>query len=340
MFSPSGLVAEHTTEGETSLSGRVVPLGQGFLVVHSRLRITRDGGHSLLAVRDPEITTRLSRGDASLSGADAHTSIPADGQAEFRSSQGLSSPNSTVPPAVQSGTVADSYTLPTLQSPRALDTANSTSASEVRGGLAHTDASAGDSNVHLTSPPAVPPEPGTPSPIPATLEPLITYLRAQHRAGVARVNYRIVRQELAAGRPPYVTRKAVRAAMKAGAECGVLTYSSQTDGIWLRLTDLGMSGAPHSAPTGGSASSAEPAVPTATNPTTSFAPIVRELQNRRARGELQPTRKSVRKCLKNSAEQPYGTKVGPFNAALAKAVSQGAVILKGEGKASWLELPA
>jgi len=42
-------------------SGPITPLGQGYLVVHSRLRITRDGGHSLLAVRDSSKTTRLNR---------------------------------------------------------------------------------------------------------------------------------------------------------------------------------------------------------------------------------------------------------------------------------------
>lgn len=38
----------------------MTPLGQEYLVVHSRQRITRDGGHSFLAVQD-EGHTRLGR---------------------------------------------------------------------------------------------------------------------------------------------------------------------------------------------------------------------------------------------------------------------------------------
>ena len=51
--------------GSSSLTDRplnvasVSPLGQGFLFVRSRARVTVDGGHSLLAIRDPATTTRL-----------------------------------------------------------------------------------------------------------------------------------------------------------------------------------------------------------------------------------------------------------------------------------------
>lgn len=41
--------------------GSVVPLGQGYLVLRSRLRLTLDGGHSLLAVSTPGMNTRLGR---------------------------------------------------------------------------------------------------------------------------------------------------------------------------------------------------------------------------------------------------------------------------------------
>lgn len=41
--------------------GTVAPIGQGYLHVQSRLRVTTDGGHSILAVNDPEHTTRFGR---------------------------------------------------------------------------------------------------------------------------------------------------------------------------------------------------------------------------------------------------------------------------------------
>jgi hypothetical protein len=43
----------------TPARARVAPLGRGYLVVRSRLRITRDGGQSLLAVRDEASATRI-----------------------------------------------------------------------------------------------------------------------------------------------------------------------------------------------------------------------------------------------------------------------------------------
>jgi hypothetical protein len=53
----------------------VSTLGQGYLVVRSRLRVTRDGGHSLLAVQDPHHSTRLGRVHGPESGnADVVTS--------------------------------------------------------------------------------------------------------------------------------------------------------------------------------------------------------------------------------------------------------------------------
>ncbi|KAI0314555.1 hypothetical protein OF83DRAFT_1136202 [Amylostereum chailletii] len=48
------------------VQGGVAPFGQGYLLVKSRLRVTRDGGHSLLAVRDSAITTRLDRVQAQV----------------------------------------------------------------------------------------------------------------------------------------------------------------------------------------------------------------------------------------------------------------------------------
>lgn len=60
MFAPSGLGIK-SAENDPFGSMTVAPFGQGYLVIHSRQRITRDGGHSLLAVRDEAAHTRIGR---------------------------------------------------------------------------------------------------------------------------------------------------------------------------------------------------------------------------------------------------------------------------------------
>ncbi|KZV75961.1 hypothetical protein PENSPDRAFT_646766 [Peniophora sp. CONT] len=52
LFAPAGLGLKEDEFG----SGEVAPLGRGYVLVKSRLRITRDGGHSLLAVQAEEPT--------------------------------------------------------------------------------------------------------------------------------------------------------------------------------------------------------------------------------------------------------------------------------------------
>lgn len=62
LFAPNG-VGVRTEGTKSSKTKKKVPaiLGQGYLHVQSRLRVTRDGGHSILAVPDPTTTTRLGR---------------------------------------------------------------------------------------------------------------------------------------------------------------------------------------------------------------------------------------------------------------------------------------
>jgi hypothetical protein len=62
LFSPNGLCVKFSDENHEP---RVSSLGQGYLTVRSRLRVTRDGGHSLLAVQDAQHSTRLGRVQAS-----------------------------------------------------------------------------------------------------------------------------------------------------------------------------------------------------------------------------------------------------------------------------------
>jgi hypothetical protein len=75
MFSPTGLCvhpipevyddvcSQDSSDLGTSNSGEhsstIRTIGQGYLVVRSRLRITQDGGHSMLAVQNDMLSTRL-----------------------------------------------------------------------------------------------------------------------------------------------------------------------------------------------------------------------------------------------------------------------------------------
>ncbi|EKM56169.1 uncharacterized protein PHACADRAFT_209653 [Phanerochaete carnosa HHB-10118-sp] len=101
MFAPNGLgvrdggAAAHSDgdSGASDDAATVAPIGQGYFHVQSRLRVTRDGGHSILAVSDPESTTRLGRVPGGGKGkeraepvsfpdwgsANASASVPTDG---------------------------------------------------------------------------------------------------------------------------------------------------------------------------------------------------------------------------------------------------------------------
>lgn len=65
MFAPTALgarISDQVTEGNEVVTNRhVAPIGPGYFHVHSRSRVTRDGGHSILAIPDPDSTTRIGR---------------------------------------------------------------------------------------------------------------------------------------------------------------------------------------------------------------------------------------------------------------------------------------
>jgi hypothetical protein len=66
LFSPGGLAlrAGLKTDSSALASRLVAPLGQGYLVVRSRLRVTHDGGHSILAMQAPYVNPRVARNDS------------------------------------------------------------------------------------------------------------------------------------------------------------------------------------------------------------------------------------------------------------------------------------
>jgi hypothetical protein len=115
LFAPNALcvktsVAGSSDNGEPNKTTNVAPglLGQGYIIVRSRLRVTLDGGHSLLAVQDPNHSTRLSR----ISGvAQVSTNLVGQGDSVF-------TPRSSIPvtrTALPAGNPASSATItPTL----------------------------------------------------------------------------------------------------------------------------------------------------------------------------------------------------------------------------------
>ena len=122
MFAPNGLgvrgAVENSTsqwDGDSGISvsddmGTVAPFGQGYLLVQSRQRVTRDGGHSILAVSDPANTTRVGRGAKTepventmpdVTGWGSSSSSAADWSApEPSSSWGRQPPAASFPPAL------------------------------------------------------------------------------------------------------------------------------------------------------------------------------------------------------------------------------------------------
>jgi hypothetical protein len=66
MFAPAGLAVKEN-------SGDVAPIGQGYLVVRSRLRITQDGGQSLLAIQEEDAAADTSSASAT---SPSHSTAP------------------------------------------------------------------------------------------------------------------------------------------------------------------------------------------------------------------------------------------------------------------------
>lgn len=68
VFAPAGLGVRTNGLGnvqpgsQASSNSIITQIGQGYLLARSRQRITLDGGHSLLAVQDPDSVTRIGRG--------------------------------------------------------------------------------------------------------------------------------------------------------------------------------------------------------------------------------------------------------------------------------------
>ncbi|EIN04825.1 hypothetical protein PUNSTDRAFT_138025 [Punctularia strigosozonata HHB-11173 SS5] len=95
LFAPSGLSVREMQNG--SIDGpdkaigplkQIAPLGPGYLHVRSRLRITRDGGHSMLAVRDSVLNTRIgpiaSQAEPSSMAGLPNDGDPSSGDQDFR----------------------------------------------------------------------------------------------------------------------------------------------------------------------------------------------------------------------------------------------------------------
>ena len=185
-------------------AGTVEQLGAGYLHVQSRLRVTRDGGHSVLAVRDPTRTTRVGLGSAgvpedwgtpgeswqgrtdrqssaSTGGSPAPTGVPAEAAA----------PPAPHPRYPTTNAFTQATTLAVIRRPASPLTRRSPSPSHDSTSLSFTTAadSSGD-------PEAQTPEADSSS-LTGGLEklgPLVEFLREKHDLGIAQVLVKTVRK--------------------------------------------------------------------------------------------------------------------------------------------------
>lgn len=133
MFAANALVVR-TRQEDWEADETVGPLGQGYFIVRSRARVTRDGGQSLLAVDDDEGGGRLKK----VSGRTTTSTVPTgraptaiNGHAARGIDVGSSSTTTTAPP-VQVPTVAQP-SVPPPQGPPTAASAPATSSVAVNG---------------------------------------------------------------------------------------------------------------------------------------------------------------------------------------------------------------
>ena len=191
ILSPSGLTVRAVTQlstpepdddddDDTVKSGPLAPFGQGYLLVHSRLRVTRDGGHSLLAVRDSSKTTRLNR----VMGVSA----PPSGERSFES----------MPSA------AASYTAP-ISVPRPVPAP--ASAFPAFGANARASAFPFGVNTAFSGPSVPPQQSATTRHVPAEFSSLVLHMVEMQAFGPKWIGRKIVRDHLVLNAPQYNHKK-------------------------------------------------------------------------------------------------------------------------------------
>lgn len=213
--SPAAASANWYAEPEAGLSrseGTVIPLGLGYFVVRSRYRVTRDGGHSLLAVDDPTLTTRLGR----VSGRPEGAAAPAAGASTAAAA------------AVPAGS-ADPSRLP----------ASGGTATTAHQAATNSNVSASVTQPTVTTKPSA----FAGSPIirkdatKVSTVPLVNYMRAQYKSGFNAINITTVQRHFRQKEPKaYAGNDAVDRAISLAISAGVL-QKVQWDGKKIELTE-------------------------------------------------------------------------------------------------------
>jgi hypothetical protein len=291
LFSPNGLCVKSSDE---NCQPRVSPLGQGYLTVRSRLRVTRDGGHSLLAVQDAQRTMRLGRVYTAASAATSYTHPPpnADHAQDNAGTQPL-------PPQASSTGVSS-----TSHGSAILDN------SSLHGdGKAPTVPLTGcSSNV----------TPSSLDPPPASAGSILKLISQAHSNGYPLVALSYLRAQLAGGqrRPVFESQAQLQIALDTAVLAGHLLV--KTD-VWRYSLPLD---SPYRRPV-------HPHVEYRSDSDESeFAPLLRYL-----RTHSPILRRSLREHFQNNEpDAPYGHKVNKVQSIIDRACKTGIVKLSGKGK--------
>lgn len=220
LFAPSGLGVKEVVDADDDFEDleprRVAALGQGYLLVRSRLRITCDGGQSLLAVADDRTPTRL--GPVIVDHSSAGT-VPT---ATFV--QSTIPPTSGISQSTGQPTTAASSLAPES---RATSPASSTSSATIVEPI-----SVGSSELHKPGPVAATQTTKQAPSVPAQFVALIAYLREQRRAGTTRVSWSVIGQRRRKNNALYSGKLAN--AMEAARAAGLVKLG-HTGGGWAEV---------------------------------------------------------------------------------------------------------
>jgi hypothetical protein len=118
MFAPAGLAVKED-------SGDVAPIGQGYLIVRSRLRITQDGGQSLLAIQEEDAAADTSSASAT---SPSHSTAPslsdtgssAATSSSFTQGRGAASGGAASPVILSQSTISELMGLNVQATPSAI----------------------------------------------------------------------------------------------------------------------------------------------------------------------------------------------------------------------------
>jgi hypothetical protein len=237
MFAPAGLAVKED-------SGDVAPIGQGYLIVRSRLRITQDGGQSLLAIPEdsadmmPSAASATSRSTSALSSQSP--SGPMSTNSSVFSSQASSSPVQ-VPsvPTSQDVKNDDRPLSPSGHRSSFLRTTSNTAPQAFtvpKESSENYAVSAAQPSAFAQGTELAPTSSGTPMNHSA----LLAFLGSQHAAGTARVPWSVVGEHRSKNISSYSQAPTTLGTILASAEAdGDVVTGGQAPNLWVKLSAMG-----------------------------------------------------------------------------------------------------